>query len=531
VLSRGGNAVDAAVAVAAALAVTEPCSTGVGGDALLLYYDSKTRKVSALLGCGRAPAALTLERVRGAGLEIITPDSPLSVTVPGAPALWCDAVDSFGSGLLSLESLLKPAIELAEFGFPVAPLTAIQWKTGESLLKNSRAGSELLFDGYRAPQAGEVFRNAGLARTLRLLAERGKAGFYEGPVADAIVSSLSSVPMTRDELRGHRTEQTEPIYADYRGIRIYEIPPPTQGLSTLIALKILDSIDTQTLREPGHEAALLDVMIRAMRVGFLVADTYVADRSHDPDSCRCCGALGCQPICALLSEASVKRWQHLFRETRTQASSRSTAAPRFVGKDTVQFCVVDEKGNACSFINSTCMGFGSGIVPEGFGFSLQNRGLGFSLNPAHPNALGPCRRPYHTLMPGMSVFSASGLFHSAFGVMGGMMQPQGHLQVITHMIDGGMDPQAALDAPRFCIESRSFRPERIAQAGLLLESGISSPTVNALTQLGHHVLKHDVRGTERMVFGRGQIILHNRTTGTWWGGSDPRADGCAIAQL
>ncbi|KAF6003103.1 hypothetical protein F1559_004165 [Cyanidiococcus yangmingshanensis] len=312
--------------VAAALAVTEPCSTGVGGDALLLYYDAKAKKVTALLGCGRSPAALTLERFQGYGLQNMSPDSPLSVTVPGAPALWCDAVESLGSGVLSLQTLLEPAIQLAESGFPVAPLTSWQWKNAEKFLRKSKGGAALLLDGYRAPRAGEIFRNAGLARTLRLLAERGKPGFYEGPVANAIISCLADVPMTREDLRAHQTERTEPIYTDYRGIRVYEMPPPTQGLSTLIALKILGSLDMQALLESDQEAALLDVMIRAMRVGFLVAETYIADRSSELGACRCCGAFDCGTVCKLLSEASVKRWQRLFRESEDATEFRIDAS-------------------------------------------------------------------------------------------------------------------------------------------------------------------------------------------------------------
>jgi gamma-glutamyltranspeptidase/glutathione hydrolase len=531
VLTAGGTAVDAAVAVAATLAVTEPCSTGIGGDALLLYFDAKEKKVSALLGCGRSPAALTLEAVQRAGLKELAPASPLTVTVPGAPALWCDAIDRFSSGSVPIRSVLDPAIQLAEFGFPVSPLTALQWRSSVDLLKRSPGGSALLVERCRAPRAGEVFRNPGLGRALRLIAERGKAGFYEGPVADAIVSSLASVPMLHEDLRSHRTEEAEPLQAEYRGVRIYEMPPPTQGLATLIALKILDGIDLESLHTAGQDAALLDALIRAMRVGFLVADTYIADRSHAPDSCRCCGQVDCGAVCRLFTDDSMRTWRRIFREGRAQLSQQSSSAAGFPGSDTVQFCVVDEQGNACSFVNSTCKGFGTGIVPEGFGFSLQNRGLGFSLDSRSPNVLGPCRRPYHTLMPGMAVHASSGCLFSAFGVMGGMMQPQGHLQVIVNMMDRKMDAQAALDAPRFFIESRNFRPENIAHAPLLLEQGILPHVASELQHLGHPIKMSDVQGPARMAFGRGQVIMRDADAGVFWGGSDPRADGCAIAQV
>ncbi|KAK4536071.1 hypothetical protein CDCA_CDCA07G2096 [Cyanidium caldarium] len=536
VLREGGTAADAAVAMAAVLAVTEPCSTGIGGDALGLFLDGATGKVEALVGVGRAPQHLTRERLQAAGVSTLEPTSPFAVTVPGAPAAWCDAVERFGSGASAAARarVLETAIRLAEGGAPISPVSAHHWRRAEAVLRSSPGGHALLVDGERAPRVGEVFRNPDLARTLRLVAQHGVDGFYRGPVAAAICERLAAVPMLPTDLEAHTSEVVRPLWADYRGKRVYEVPSPAHGLAVLIALRVLEGVDLHAAAgEPHNNAAYLDVLIRAMRIGFAVAAMHVADHTARPDACTVCGGVTCAEVCYLLSDAYIDdcRKRMLAGQTLDDPGGGHTAPETIGGRDTVQFCAVDVHGNACSFINSTCLGFGSGIVPNGCGFSLQNRGLGFSLDPSSPNCIGPGKRPYHTLIPALATHADTGQLYAAFGVMGGMMQPQGHLQVVLNMLEWDMDPQETLDAPRFCIESGAFHAVHMATANVALEEGISDATADALAAAGHVIHRRQVRGHHRAIFGRGQVIRRDPDSGVLWGGSDPRADGCAIPVL
>jgi gamma-glutamyltranspeptidase/glutathione hydrolase len=506
-LQAGGTAADAAIATAAALNVTEPTSTGLGGDAFALYYEAKTGAVSALNGSGRAPRALSLERLQREGLgQALPPYHPYTVTVPGAAAAWCDLTARFGR--LPLATTLAPAIRLAEAGFPVAPLTAHHWQlAAQRQLKEAVNGRELTLDG-RGPQAGEFFRNPGLARTLRLLAEGGAQAFYGGAVAEAIVSVLKEAGgcMALEDLAGHTSTWVEPISTVYRGLRVYECPPNGQGLAALLALNLLEGFDLAAL--PPLSAERLHIEIEAMRLAFADTRRYVAD----PD-------FAAAPLTELFDPEYTAARRRLIRPDRALPEVEHGTPPG--SSDTVYLSVVDGEGNACSFINSNYMGFGTGIVPRGWGFSLQNRGHNFSLDPVHPNALAPNKRPYHTIIPAMAIHAASGELYASFGVMGGFMQPQGHMQVFTALVDDGFDPQAALDLPRFCIE-----PDDRGGA-VSIEEGIPPQVMARLSELGHPVTP--VSGMRRALFGRGQIIRRDPTSGLLWAGSDPRADGCAMA--
>ena len=505
-LRAGGSAADAAIATAAALNVTEPASTGLGGDAFALYYDAQTRAVFALNGSGRSPRALTLDRLRRDGFsEALPPYHPYCVTVPGAAAAWCDLSARFGR--LPLSTTLAPAMQLAEEGFPVAPLTAYAWqRSAETQLRAAVNGIELTLNG-RGPRAGEIFRNPGLARTLRLLAIGGKDAFYRGPVAEAIVAVLREAGgcMALDDLAAHTTAWAEPLSTVYRGLRVYECPPNGQGLAALLALNLLAGFDLAAL--PALSAERLHLLIEAMRLAFADARRYVAD----PD-------LAPAPLDALLGPDYSAARRGLIRPDR--AIPLVAHGVPLSSSDTVYLSAVDAQGNACSFINSNYMGFGTGIVPRGWGFALQNRGHNFSLDPAHPNALAPGKRPYHTIIPAMATDAASGELYASFGVMGGFMQPQGHVQVFTALVDDGLDPQAALDRPRFCIEPADPR------GAVALEEGIPPQVIARLAELGHPVSQ--VSGAARSLFGRGQIIRRDPASGVLWAGSDPRADGCAM---
>jgi gamma-glutamyltranspeptidase/glutathione hydrolase len=510
-LAQGGNAADAAVATAAALSVTEPGATGLGGDCFVLFYEAASGKISALNGSGRAPAALSLERLRREGFGDELPQNhPYTITVPGACAAWCDLLERHGR--LQMNVVLVPAIRLAEAGFPVAPVTAYFWGRGvERQLGSALGGRDLTIDG-RAPRAGEIFRNPNLARTLQAVAEGGKDAFYRGQIAEAIVATVREAGgcISQEDLAAHRSTWETPIHINYRGLNVWECPPNGQGLAALLALKLLEGFDLAHLEPLSVERLHLE--IEAMRLAFADTRYYVADPAFNP-----------APLEALLSDEYAAGRRSLIDPSK--ATLDQVHGTPLASSDTVYFCVVDGDGNACSFINSNYTGFGTGIVPSGCGFSLQNRGHGFSLDPEQPNALAPGKRPYHTIIPAMATRprpdSGGEELYACFGVMGGFMQPQGHMQVVTALVDDGLDPQAALDRPRFCIA------DGVSGGRVSLEQGIPVEVMSALADMGHPIVP--TSGFSRAIFGRGQIILHDADSGVLCGGSDPRTDGCVMS--
>jgi gamma-glutamyltranspeptidase/glutathione hydrolase len=505
ILQQGGNAADAAVATAAAANVTEPCSTGIGGDCFCLFFDGKQKKVYGLNASGRAPSELNLDFLSNQGITEFLPPflNVHTITVPGAAAGWVDTVEKFGT--MSLKEVLTPAIELADEGFPVAPYTAMAWKRSEGLLKKGPTGEEMLLNG-EAPKEGEIMKNPTLAETFRTLAEHGKQGFYEGRIAEAIVEIIQSYKgvMSLDDLKNHYNTYDEPISTNYKGVDVHEIPPNGQGITALIALNILEEFEISKLKHSSVEH--LHIMIEAMRIAFADTRWYVAD----PDVVNV-------PINELISKDYAKERRKLI--DLTKATIDTEKGTPFTSSDTVYFTVADGEGNACSFINSNYMGFGTGIIPKGCGFTLQNRGANFTLEENHPNALAPNKRPYHTIIPGMA--TKDGELYSSFGVMGGFNQPQGHAQVIVNMIDYNMNPQQALNAPRFTIRDGT------SDGVIAIEEGIDESVMNTLSRMGHDIVP--TSGIARMVFGRGQIINRNPKTGVLCGGTSPRADGIAIA--
>lgn len=505
ILSRGGNAADAAVAAGAALNVTEPTSTGIGGDMFALYYSADTKQVTALNGSGRAPAGLTLERLKSEGFSSeLPPFHAHTVTVPGACAGWFDLLESHGS--LPMADILAPAIRLAQEGFPVAPVTAHSWKWGaQGQLKEALNGHELTIDG-RAPVAGEIFRNPNLARTFESIVRGGKQAFYQGEIGEAIVRVVREAGglMSADDLASHTSTWEEPVSVTYRGQRVHECPPNGQGITALIALNILEGFDLSRFGPLSVER--LHLIIEALRLAFADSRWYVADPKFSD-----------VPVAELLSKNYAAQRRKLI-DLKRAAIDPKRGTP-VASSGTVYLSVVDGYGNACSFINSNYWGFGTGIVPRGFGFTLQNRGHNFSLDPEHPNALEPRKRPYHTIIPAM-VTRGDGSLYASYGVMGGFMQPQGHVQVLSALVDHGLDPQSALDLPRVCID--------VEQSGgrVALEEGIPVDVMNQLQAMGQPV--YPVSGYSRSVFGRGQVILREAETGVLCAGSDPRADGCAM---
>jgi len=534
ILRKGGNAADAAVATSAALNVTEPSCCGIGGDAFCLFYDAKTKEVKALNGSGHSPQKLTIDHVRSRGIKgrSIPLTDLNSVTVPGAAAAWVDTVEKFGSGKLSVAEVLAPAIRLAEEGVPVSEIHGYAWMRSENLIKNaSPNGDAMLLNGH-APKPGQIMTFPDLAKTFHAVAEQGKDGFYKGRIAQAIVDLIQSKGgvMELGDLAKHETTFVEPIKYTYGGeVTVYECPPNGQGITALLALGILDNIQEQQISRPllemeHNSAEYLHLLVESLRLAFADSQYYVADPEVQH-----------VPVKALLSKEYLSKRAKLFNPQKT--NPEVVHGNPVNSSDTVYFSVVDQWGNACSYIQSNYAGFGTGAIPKGCGFTLQNRGTGFVLEEGHPNQLKGGKRPYHTIIPAMAL-REDDLFLS-YGVMGGYMQPQGHVQVLLNMLRG-FTAQAALDAPRFCISAGSPDSEvknSSAKAGdinseVYFEEGISEETVKALREMGHDA--YIVKGFQRGMMGRGQVIQRIVDVSgriVWAAGSDPRADGHAAAQI
>ena len=498
VLMEGGNAIDAAVAAAAVLSVVEPRSTGVGGDVFSLIWPAGEKRVRALNASGRSPAAASIHDLRSQGLNAIPPEGPYAVTVPGAVSGWVAALDAYGT--MPLSELLKPAIDYASNGFPVSEFISSVWYRDAHRLITRPSGSELLLN-WRAPVPGEVMRMPELAGSLRAIAEGGSEAFYSGPIGQKIADFVQQLGgwLSIDDLSRHEATWVEPVCTDYRGVRCWESPPNTQGLIALMALNLAEGFDIAGMGFQSADA--YHHLVECMRLALADGQSHIAD----PDKMRVQSS-------ELLSKEYARERRRLVHSDRAMAAVSPGQVPS--GSDTVYIACVDGQGNACSFINSVFRAFGTGLVVPGTGIALQNRGESFSLDPEHPNALEPNKRPYHTLIPGMA--TRDGELWLTYGVMGGDQQAQGHLQVLANMIDFGLPPQAALDAPRFSVK----RGE-----GVAIEDLVPADTVRELGRRGHTML---VRPPDGIFFGGGQIIERDPESGVLKGGSEPRNDGCAV---
>lgn len=532
ILRKGGNAADAAVAVSAALNVTEPSCCGIGGDAFCLFYDTTTKAVKSLNGSGHSPAKLTLEYALQRGWEGNIPMTDLNtVTVPGATAAWVDTIEHFGNGEVTLEDVLAPAIRLAEEGVPVSEIHSHNWQASESLLNNaSPDGGDMLLNG-KAPLPGQVIKLPYLAETFREVVAHGKDGFYKGRIARAIVDLIKSKGgvMELEDLANHQSSFVDPVSYTYGGdVTVYECSPNGQGLTALLALGILENMQEQglcrALTSMEHNSAeYLHTLIEALRIAFADTQWFITDPDFSPT-----------PVEALLSKDYLAKRAKLF--------SRLTTNPNLIhgspvaSSDTVYFTVTDQWGNACSFIQSNYAGFGTGAVPNKCGFTLQNRGNSFVLDASHPNCLEGGKRPYHTIIPAL-VTKGDDLFLT-FGVMGAYMQPQGHVQVLLNILRG-FTVQAALDAPRFCISpgtpDTSAKQTGVAgdiNSEVYFEDGITAETIQQLRAMGHDARM--ISGFGRAMMGRGQVIQKIKDASgktVWAAGSDPRADGHAAPQI
>ena len=500
ILQQGGNAVDAAIATAAALNVVEPMMTGLGGDVFALVYLSRSKELKALNASGRAPYAASLETLQNLGYQKMPETGIHTVTIPGALDGWSSLLGNHGT--MSLAQVLAPAINLAEHGFPVTEIIAHTWQENRAKLQANADAALTYLPAGRAPEPGEIFRQPDLANTLKKIAQGGRDVFYRGEIAEAIVacSQENGGLITMKDMNDHTSTWVTPISTNYHGYDIYECPPNGQGLVVLLALNILEGYDLPSL---GHNSPeYLHLLIEALKLAFADADRYVAD----PDFIDI-------PLESLLSKSYTEQRRRLI--DRNKASQKVAAGVPDTEGDTVYLAVIDKEGNSVSFINSLYQGFGSGIVVGGTGICLQNRGALFSFEPGHPNCIEPHKRPYHTIIPAM-VFRDGDLFLT-FGVMGGFMQPQGHVQVLLNIIDFGMGVQTALDAPRF----RYIQGNESA-----FEPGFPPGVLQELTDKGHQIVALDDPYSQQ--FGGAQAIMVHPKTKALIAGSDPRKDGCAI---
>lgn len=501
ILKRGGNAIDAAVAASAVLCVVEPMSTGIGGDCFVLFAPEGSGEVIGLNGSGRAPMALNAEGLLGEGINEIAQDDVHSVTVPGAVDAWARLTRDHGT--MSLGDLLEPAIRYAEDGFAISPVVGAMWAALAPHVGRRPEGQRHLLRDRRAPGVGEVFRSPALGQTLREIALKGRAGFYEGRVAEDMVTFLVSLggKHTMDDFAATAADYVTPIRTDCGPYDVLEIPPNGQGITALIMLNILKEFDLAGLDPVGPERIHLEM--EAQRLAFEMRDTWVADQGFAD-----------VPVESMLSKATAARLA--ARISMDSAMGDVAGAAGDLEKDTIYLSVVDRERNAVSFINSVYTGFGSGLVSPETAVTFQNRGAGFVVEPGHPNCVEGGKRPKHTIIPGMLVHNDGpykGKAAGPFGVMGGDYQAIGHTHVVTNLVHYAMDPQQALDCPRTFYKDGKLQ----------VENTISPETRKALEALGHTV------EDTVMPFGGGQMIVIDRDNGTLAAGSEPRKDGLALA--
>ena len=490
-LRAGGNAVDAAVTAAATLCVVEPHMTGIGGDCFCLV-SQPGKPAWGYNGSGRAGIKASAEALRAQGLDEVG-NSIHCVTVPGAVEAWEQILKAHGR--FGLDRALQPAIKFAEDGFPVAARTAWDWDADTGYVAG-RPGTakHYLFDG-KAPREGDVIRFPALAATLKTIAAKGARAFYEGDIADDMVATIAAKGsfLTMEDFAAHRGEAVTPISTNYRGLDLLEIPPNAQGLTALVMLNILENFDLSSLDPLGPER--FHLVLEAARLGFAVRDTHVADAAHMRT-----------PVADLLDKAWAKKLASKI-DMNKRAKLPSAPTP---GTDTVYLTVVDRDRMAVSFINTLYSHFGSGICTEKTGILLTNRGECFTLEAGHPNEFGPNKRPLHTIIPALAM--KNGRCDMSFGVMGADYQPMGHVQIVTNMVDYGMDVQQAIDSPRF------FYRGDITD----VETGTPAATIEGLRRRGHTVLAAPTP------WGGAQTIKIDWDRGVLIAGSDPRKDGCAL---
>jgi gamma-glutamyltranspeptidase / glutathione hydrolase len=500
VLQGGGNAVDAAVTAAAVLNLVEPHMTGMGGDMFAILWIESEQRLVGLNASGRSGSLMTLEELRRRGHDRVPSSGIEAVTVPGALSGWAALLQRYGT--LSLAEALAPAIDLAERGFPVSPIIAGQWGAQvDRLRRDEGARATYLVDGERGPRAGEWFRNPDLAATFTLVADEGPSALYGGDLGRRIVARSEALGgfLTLADFAAHEPQWVEPMVADYHGYRVWELPPNGQGVAALEMLRILEPYDLVGM---GHNTPeYLHHLIEAKKIAYADLEHFVGD----PDAMT-------TPAESLLTDDFIASRRALLNPHR--ALDRPEPGAAVTSSETIYLTAADAQGNMVSFINSLYSEFGSGVVVPGTGFALQNRGAGFTMEPGLANTVAPRKRPFHTIIPAFVTRRSTDGRETpwlSFGVMGGSMQPQGHVQVLLNLVAFGMDLQTAIDAPRF----RHLSGLRVALEPMPEE------TVEGLRRLGHDVLPGD-----DIAFGGAQAIM--RLVRGWAAGSDPRKDGLAV---
>ncbi len=503
ILAQGGNAVDAAVAVNAALGVFAPMANGMGGDLFAIVYEAKTGKLYGLNASGWSPAGLTPEFLRSKGLKQMPQSGIDSVTVPGAVDGWDKLLHRFGRK--SLAEVLAPAIQYADEGFPVTEIFSSYWIASEEKLRRDTNAARTFLPHGHAPRPGEMFRNPDLAWSLRQIARHGRKAFYEGEIAKRILATSHGLggAMNAADLAKFSSRWVEPISTHYHDWTVYELPPNGQGIGALIMLNLMERFPLADFGAGSANA--FHVMIEAKKLAYADVLRYVCDPEVNK-----------VPVAGLLSKAYAQARARRIDLTKANCNVEAGQPPP-MGTDTTYFCVVDADGNMVSYIQSNYNSFGSGVVPGGAGFALQNRGGLFSLEPASPNVLAGRKRPLHTIIP---AFMTNGKVRIAFGIMGGWNQAQAHAQFVSDIVDHHMNIQAALEAPR-------FTKQTFGGCDVELENRVPE-TVRAELALKGHQLQ--IRGAFTSSVGGGQAVLRDFETGINYGASDPRKDGAAMPE-
>jgi gamma-glutamyltranspeptidase/glutathione hydrolase len=499
VLAQGGSAMDAAIAANAVLGVTEPMMNGIGGDLFLIYWDAKTGKLYGLNASGWAPRKLTIEFLAQHSITAMPHDGIQSVTVPGVVDGWNQAHKRFGR--LLWKDLFTPAIYYAEHGYAVPEIIHDYWLEAEPKLQKTSESRRVFLPGGKVPDLGAKFANPDVAKALHLIAGEGRDAFYKGEIAQAIVRTSTAFggTMQLDDLAEFSSEWVEPISTDYRGWKVYELPPNVQGMAALEMLNIMETFQPE--KDGPKSTAEIHKRIEAMKLAY--ADLY--RYNADPRFAKV-------PVSGLLDKGYAKQRAAKIDPDKANCDP---GAGHPATSDTTYLAAVDKDGNIASLIQSNYSAFGSGVVVDGMGFALQNRGALFSLKAEHPNALQPRKRPFHTIIP---AFMERGDLHIGFGIMGGANQPLAHAQFVSNFVDYGMNIQGALENPRFTVTSGEV------SCDILIESRVPPEVLQALRQKGHNLI---VRGDYTALMGRGQVVVHNSKTGMNSAASDPRADGVA----
>jgi gamma-glutamyltranspeptidase/glutathione hydrolase len=508
VLKEGGSAVDAAIAANAALGLMEPTGNGIGGDLFAIVWSADEQKLYGLNASGRSPMGLSYDTPKAQldrmGRDKIPALGALPVSVPGAVDGWFELHEKFGK--LPMKKVLQPAITYAEEGFPLSELIAYYWGRSANYLQRFPNFAETYMPGGKAPDEGEIFKNPFLANSLRMIAKEGRNAFYKGQIAEEIVNIIQAQGgyMTMADLAQHRSEWVEPQSVDYRGYRVWELPPNGQGIAALQMLNILKDYDIKSMGFGSAE--YLHVLTEAKKLAFEDRAKFYADPAFSPT-----------PLDRLLSDDYAATRRALIGER----ARRSYPVGELEDGDTIYLTVADKDGNMVSLIQSNYRGMGSGLVPKGCGFMLQDRGELFSMEPGHANLYAPGKRPFHTIIP--AFITKDGKPFMSFGVMGGAMQPQGHVQIVINMVDFGMNPQEAGDAPRMRHEGSSQPTgEKMTDGGILnLESGFSPEVLRELRRKGHRI------GTSVGGYGGYQAIMYDEKNGVYYGASESRKDGQA----